>query len=234
MLYPMSHHLQVVRSILRGLTKAQASSGLSVHICTTNRCPFSHTSMPVEAIRNYFDSNVKLKIFPAHFDSILFSFRMLIWFIFYIPRFDVVHIHGLYRFPASFSALISRLYKKPYLIRPHGSLDPYIHDRSTLNLLPLKRIYEKLLDFPNISNTSLIHFTSLDESSLCKEYNFPTPGSSFLMDLIGIDILNCPPKVGCAKARSQRTTYCAFFRSLTFPKGIRCLMPAFSCLAALS
>ena len=94
--------------VLRGMTKAQALSGLSVHICTTNRCPFSHTSFPLSAIRSYFDSNVKVHIFPAQLDSILFSFRLFFWLIFSMPGFDVVHIHGLYRFPASFAALIAR------------------------------------------------------------------------------------------------------------------------------
>lgn len=185
--------------------------------------------MPVEAIRNYFDSNVKLKIFPAHFDSILFSFRMLIWFIFYIPCFDVVHIHGLYRFPASFSALISRLYKKPYLIRPHGSLDPYIHDRSTLNLLPLKRIYEKLLDFPNISNASLIHFTSLDESSLCKEYNFPTAEIVVPNGLDWNRYSQLPAKGWLRKKLGlNEQPIVLFLGRLHFKKGFDVLMPAFS------
>ena len=215
--------------VLRGMTKAQALSGMSVHICTTNRCPFSHTSMPLRAIRSYFDSNVKVHIFPAQFDSILFSFRMAFWLIFSIPGFDVVHIHGLYRFPASFAALIARLYKTPYLIRPHGSLDPYIHKRSTLNLLPLKRVYEMFIDFPNIVNARLIHFTSLDESLLCKKYNFPTPQIVVPNGLDWNRYAELPAKGWLRnKLVLNDQPIVLFLGRLHFKKGFDLLIPAFS------
>ena len=215
--------------VLRGMTKAQASSGLTVHICTTNRCPFSHTSMPLRDIRSYFDSNVKVHIFPAQFDSILFSFRMAFWLIFSMPSFDVVHIHGLYRFPASFAALIARLYKTPYLIRPHGSLDPYLHKRSTLNLLFLKRVYEKIIDFPNIVSASLIHFTSLDESSICKNYNFPTPQIVVPNGLDWNRYAELPAKGWLRnKLVLNDQPIVLFLGRLHFKKGFDLLIPSFS------
>ena len=215
--------------VLRGMTKAQALSGLSVHICTTNRCPFSHTSMPLRDIRSYFDSNVKVHIFPAQFDSILFSFRMAFWLISSMSSFDVVHIHGLYRFPSSFAALIARLYKIPYLIRPHGSLDPYIHKRSTLNLLPLKRVYEKIIDFPNIANASLIHFTSLDESTLCEKYNFPTPHIVVPNGLDWNRYAELPSKGWLRnKLALNDQPIVLFLGRLHFKKGFDLLIPSFS------
>lgn len=75
---------------------------------------------------------------------------------------DVVHIHGMYRFPPSYAAYAARRAKKPYVIRPFGSLDPYIHARSSRSVM-LKRMYESLIDFPNLRKADAIQFTAEEE-----------------------------------------------------------------------
>ncbi len=47
----------------------------------------------------------------------------------------------------------------PYLIRPHGSLNPLLYKQSHYSLA-LKRLYERLFEFPNLNNASAIHYTS--------------------------------------------------------------------------
>src|SRR5437867_3013838 len=46
-----------------------------------------------------------------------------------IPRADVVHIHSLYLFHTLFASRMARAAGVPYVIRPHGTLDPYIRRR---------------------------------------------------------------------------------------------------------
>jgi glycosyltransferase involved in cell wall biosynthesis len=80
-----------------------------------------------------------------------------------IPSFDVIHVHGLYRFPPTIAASISRWFGVPFVIQPHGSLDPYLYDKSTLNKPRLKRVYERCFDLPNLNAAAAIHYTAEEE-----------------------------------------------------------------------
>ena len=48
-----------------------------------------------------------------------------LWLRHHVRRFDVVHIHGLYQFHTTVAARYCRRADVPYVIRPHGALDPY-------------------------------------------------------------------------------------------------------------
>ena len=80
-----------------------------------------------------------------------------------IGQFDVVHIHGLYRFPQTFAAWCARQAGVPYIMRPHGSLDPFLYFQKRHS--KLKRLYEHLFEFRNLSSASALHFTTEDEYS---------------------------------------------------------------------
>ena len=77
----------------------------------------------------------------------------------HIEQYDIIHIHGLYRFPTTYAAYKARKLKIPYIITPHGSLDPYLYRRSAKSLI-LKRLWEFFFDVPNIRNASAIHCIS--------------------------------------------------------------------------
>ena len=79
--------------------------------------------------------------------------------------FDILHVHGLYRFPSTYAALLARRRGIPYIITPHGALDPYLYARSSASL-QLKRLYERWFDLPNLQAASAIHYTAEDERRL--------------------------------------------------------------------
>lgn len=49
---------------------------------------------------------------------------------------DIVHIHGLWQFPCFAVLIWSKLTRKPYVVTPHGMLEPWIMSRSS----PLKKV----------------------------------------------------------------------------------------------
>src|SRR5579871_4227292 len=63
-----------------------------------------------------------------------------------IRNFDVVHIHSLYRFTSTVAAHYCRREGVPYLVRPHGTLDPFIYHRHRMR----KRVYEALFETRNL------------------------------------------------------------------------------------
>jgi len=127
----------------------QAKHKHEVFICTTNReNPYpkkTNVSTNIPIIQDGIT-----KIFFTAYLPVLFSFSLVLWLIKNISYFDIIHIHGFYRFPTTFAALLSRIVKKPYIIRTQGSLDPFLFKQSR-NILLLKRIYEKFFDFPNLN-----------------------------------------------------------------------------------
>lgn len=79
-----------------------------------------------------------------------------------IGNFDIVHINSLYMFPSTIAAHYARRSGKPYIVRPHGTLDPYIYARHRKT----KYLYELLFERRNLRHAAAVHFTSLEEMQL--------------------------------------------------------------------
>jgi glycosyltransferase involved in cell wall biosynthesis len=145
------------------LSRYQALAGLDVTVYSTNTdYPRGTLDVPVNAPVQ--KNGVRYRFFPVQFTPMLVSLPMAIELRKTIKKFDLVHIHGLYRFPTAYAALLSRKYKVPYIIIPHGSLDPFLYRQSSRNLLA-KRVFERLFDLPNLNAASAIHFTTTEEKS---------------------------------------------------------------------
>ena len=90
-----------------------------------------------------------------------------------IPTFDLVHIHSLYMFHTSASAHFCRKFEVPYVIRPHGTLDPYLRRKSRVK----KGIYNLFLENRNLDRAAAIHYTSEEEKELAhRPMHIQSPG----------------------------------------------------------
>jgi len=77
---------------------------------------------------------------------------------------DIVHIHGLYRFHLPAAAALSRCHRVPYVVKPHGSLDPFLYRVRRWR----KSIPEWLIIRPALAAASGVHFTALEELHLAR------------------------------------------------------------------
>jgi len=69
---------------------------------------------------------VEHRTFPRSFPKARFHSRRLgRWLDHELPRFDLVHLHGVFHAPALAVARRSRRCGVPFLVQPHGSLDPF-------------------------------------------------------------------------------------------------------------
>ena len=147
-----------------------------------------------------------------------------------IYTYDIIHIHGLYRFPTSYGAYKARKLKLPYIIRPHGSLDPYLYKQSSHSLI-LKRLWEYFLDVPNIRNASGIHCTSNLEKNKINQLNIVPKAKLFVIPNFISDIffkkktknLSFKNKIGF----SNDDKIILFLGRINFKKGLDLLIPAF-------
>jgi glycosyltransferase involved in cell wall biosynthesis len=149
-------------SVLPQLTEAQVSAGHEVVIATTNAdYPRGIYREPGwDALSN---GKVPVLYAPVEYEPLRVSLGLARYLRRHLTTFDIVHIHGLYRFPTTIAARLCRHYSTPYIIRPHGSLDPFLHSRSTRGRIRLKRQYERWLDLPNLNAAGAIHYTAEDE-----------------------------------------------------------------------
>ena len=149
-------------TVLPQLAKAQSVAGHEVIIATTN-ADYPRGTYHDPGWYCLGDSNVKVFYSSVQFAPLRASLGLAKYFWRSIPDFDIVHVHGLYRFPPTAGAYFSRKLGTPLIIRPHGSLDPYLHERSSTGQLGLKRLYETRFDIPNLNAASAIHYTSEEE-----------------------------------------------------------------------
>jgi glycosyltransferase involved in cell wall biosynthesis len=79
-----------------------------------------------------------------------------------VPSADLVTIHSINLFPqyAAFTAAISA--RVPYIVTPHGALDPWLGRNSRL----LKRLTNATWQRRMLANATAIHFTTADEARL--------------------------------------------------------------------
>ena len=89
-----------------------------------------------------------------------------------IPASDLVHVHSLYFFHSLVAGHYCRQNAIPYLVRPHGTLDPFIYRRHRWR----KCLVEHLFEHRNIRRAAALHFTTAEEQALAAPYTFDTPG----------------------------------------------------------
>ena len=214
--------------LLKALAGEQARAGHEVTLCTTNQdYPSGHMDVPTN--NPVKEDNLTIWYHKAYFAPLLFSIRLTFWLRRSITAFDIVHIHGLYRFPVTYAAWQARRAGVPYLICPHGSLDPFLYRQSRYNLL-LKRVYERLFDIPNLHHAAAIHYTAEEEAQLTA---FLGLRAKPVIVSNGIDWGSYEdlPLRGAFRGPlglSAQTPLVLFLGRINFKKGLDLLVPAFS------
>jgi glycosyltransferase involved in cell wall biosynthesis len=127
--------LHVIASIARStggpakavadMARAVAARGHDVAIYTTDR-----DMTPDERAAPSTDDGVARHVFPQGFPSLFAtSWPLARALDDAIPRADILHVHSLYLFHVWYAARVCARAGVPYLLRPHGTLDPFLWRR---------------------------------------------------------------------------------------------------------
>jgi glycosyltransferase involved in cell wall biosynthesis len=172
---------------------------------------------------------VKVVYFPSRYlGRFNFSFPLFSALRRDIPGFDVVHIHALFRFPASAAAYLCRKLNKPYIIRTIGQLDPYLLRRHFIS----KSLYLRFFDLKNLKMAKLIHVTSEAEAEWLRQL---CPGARTATIPLGLsaDDFNYLPAYGSFRLKYpglKDKKIILFLGRISFKKGLDILIKAFSIL----
>ena len=146
-----------------------------------------------------------------------------------IPGFDLVHLHSLYLFHDWVTGAVCRRHGVPYLVRPHGTLDPYIYRRHRLAKIVLEHAFQNRV----LSRAAAIHYTTEEEKRLAAPYACGAPGVVVPLGLDLADYQRLPPP-GSFRARHPEIgdkKIVLFFGRLNFKKGLDVLSEAFAQVA---
>lgn len=212
---------------LSELVDAQSKAGLDVDVMTTNVDPAGGViSAPPDRFVAFSGGRARYSSLEWRAPLLSFDFARIVTRD--IRNYDVVHVHGLYRLPPAFAAWRARSAGIPYIIQPHGSLDPYTYARSTAGSVRLKRLYEGLFALPNLRAADAIHYTSDEERDRASFLGLRTPAFVVPMGLDWARYETLPVSGG------MRTTWelegkpiVLFVGRLHFAKGLDVLIPAF-------
>lgn len=186
------------RAIL-DMTLALQRSGLDVEIATTD----DHGSkvLPVLLNQRTQYEQVPIYFFPRRSSSSLslqefnLSNDLTKWLWQNITRYDLVHVHALFSYPSTIAMVIARLKKVPYITVPHGLLCHWSLQQSARK----KKLFLKLIERSNLSNSNALHLTSQMEAQEVKDLDLLS--HSFVLPLG----LNMPQPVPDASKRLRQS-----------------------------
>jgi glycosyltransferase involved in cell wall biosynthesis len=143
-----------------------------------------------------------------------------------LPGYDLVHIHPLYRFTTAAAAHYCSMFGIPYVMRPHGSLDPFLFRRHRLR----KRIYERVFDRVYLGRAAAVQFTSREEMELARGTGFAFNGVVVPLAVTVPDMTDAGRRAEEFRARWPATRghrVILYLGRLTFKKGLDLLVRAF-------
>ncbi len=206
------------------MARAVAQLGHQVSIYTTNQDGPGELAVPLE--RPVYKDGVEIRYFaiqpPRFWGTSLPLARALQQ---KIPAVDLVHLHSLYLFHNLVAGHYCRQYAIPYLMRPQGTLDPFIYRRHRWR----KSLMELLFEHRNIRRAAALHFTTAEEAELAAPFTFQTPG---LVVPLGIAceefaVLPEPGRFRALHPEIGDKRIILFFGRINFKKGLDILAKAF-------
>ena len=210
------------------MARAVAQLGHQVSIYTTNQD--GHEVLPVPTDRPVWREGVEVRYFPVQSPRFWStSWPLARTLRQEIKNVDLVHLHNLYLFHDLAAGYCCRVFGVPYLIQPHGSLDPFIYRRHRGR----KRIMEWGFQNRTIREAAAILFTTAAEQELATPFSFGTPGVvvPLGMDLDEFAVLPEPGSFRRQHPEIGDKHIILFFGRVNFKKGLDILAKAFGAVA---
>ena len=210
------------------MAKAMSDLGHTVSIYTTNQD--GHGALNVPTDEPVIKDGVEIRFFPIqrpHFWGMSMPLASALRKA--IPKADIIHVHSLYVWHCLVAGRLCRKHNVPYIIRPHGTLDPFLYKRHRLR----KHVTEVWFENKNIIKAAAIHFTTSEERNLAAPYTFGRPGIVIPNGLHLSEYKNLPASNMFSNAypKTKNKKIILFFGRLNFKKGLDLLAEAYANVA---
>jgi glycosyltransferase involved in cell wall biosynthesis len=149
------------------LCRELARQGHEVTIYASDVDGSGHLQVPLD--RPFFDQGVEVLYFRGWSEPSRYMFSPSMWRALRdtVANFDVVHIYSVYGFSSSAAAHWCRKRGVPYMVHPHGSLDPFLRRRHRLR----KWVHAKLVAERDYRKAAGVLFNSAEEMRLALDWS---------------------------------------------------------------
>ncbi|HZL59298.1 MAG TPA: glycosyltransferase [Stellaceae bacterium] len=143
-----------------------------------------------------------------------------------VPAADIVHLHSLYLFHDWSAARHCRRHGKPYIVRPHGTLDPFIHRRHRWR----KAVIDRLFQNDVLRRAAGLHYTTAEEWRLAAPHALNACGAVAPNGIDPAEFQNPPPRSALRQRYPQigDRRVVLFLGRLNFKKGLEIAVDAFA------
>ena len=132
--------------------------------------PFSDDDLA--ELPHYRESQIPVEVLPIRRSKLLaFSKPARSAISGQIQNSDIVHVHGLWHPMGALVRAACTKYSRPYIISPHGMLDPWALKNSVWK----KRIAAFLYETKHLENAACIHALNVAESKAIRSYGLRSP-----------------------------------------------------------
>jgi len=150
------------------MVEALAALGVDLHVASTTANGRSELRMPLD--KSVMDGGVRYFYFPRqHPKSWTFSWPLTRWLAQQAHTYDVLHVHALFSYPTLPACWAARRAGVPYVLSPHGMLDPW-----SLRFRAWKKApYLRVLERRNLLGAAAIHTISHREQRALEALGLP-------------------------------------------------------------
>ena len=168
-----------------------------------------------------------VRIFAARFPRRLaFSPDLARWLSREAAQYEVLHIHNLWQFPQYAAARASRRHRLPYVVSPHGGLDPYLRHRGRIR----KRVSTALWQRRMLEGAALIHVTTEAEREAIADVAPHVPRAVVPCGIHAEEFAHLPPRDVFRRERlgGYEGPVILYLGRITEKKGLDVLVRAFA------
>lgn len=138
---------------------------------------------------------------------------------------DLIHLHGVWVYPQYIGAKLAIKYDKPFILSPHGMLEPWLMELKNVGLLKYvkKKFYLKFVALPIFNKATYIHaITPLEKKNL-SQY-FPKEKIVVIPNAIDVENINHYIKYQPKNRLKKRILFVGRLHPI---KGVEILIKAF-------
>jgi glycosyltransferase involved in cell wall biosynthesis len=143
------------------LARAQVEAGAIVSVFTTTAGIDGGGTLGA----GYRDG-VEVSYFPAYPSRLFYSWPFLRACLERIPTFDIVHIHGLWRFLSTCGGWVASRSRMPYVVSPEGSLNQWAMRYRGHR----KAVYWWVIERQTVRGARRVHFATEDEAAQARRW----------------------------------------------------------------